>query len=36
MVSAASGEQSGLLTGHPKMTSYQVAVERAPEASGTG
>ncbi|HEX5701494.1 MAG TPA: antibiotic biosynthesis monooxygenase [Rubrobacter sp.] len=25
-----------LLTGHPKMTSYRVAVERAPEASGPG
>jgi heme-degrading monooxygenase HmoA len=25
-----------LLTGHPRMTSYRVAVERAPEASGTG
>ena len=23
----------GLLTGHPRMTSYQVAVERAPEAT---
>jgi heme-degrading monooxygenase HmoA len=30
------GGAGGLLTGHPKMTSYQVAVERAPEASGTG
>jgi hypothetical protein len=26
----------GLLTGHPKMTSYQVAVERAPEAFSPG
>jgi heme oxygenase (staphylobilin-producing) len=26
----------GLLTGHPRMTSYRVAVERAPEASGPG
>ena len=25
-----------LLTGHPTMTSYRVAVERAPEASGPG
>ena len=26
------GGAGGLLTGHPKMTSYSVAVERAPEA----
>ena len=26
----------GLLTGHPKMTSYRVAVERAPEPTGSG
>jgi len=26
----------GLLTGHPKMTSYRVAVERTPEASDPG
>jgi heme-degrading monooxygenase HmoA len=26
----------GLLTGHPKMTSYLVAVERAPEVSEPG
>jgi heme-degrading monooxygenase HmoA len=26
----------GLLTGHPKMTSYQVAVERAPGAFSPG
>jgi heme-degrading monooxygenase HmoA len=25
-----------LLKGHPRMTSYRVAVERAPEASGPG
>ena len=25
-----------LLTGHPRMTSYRVAVERAPEASDPG
>jgi heme-degrading monooxygenase HmoA len=25
-----------LLTGHPRMTCYRVAVERAPEASGPG
>jgi heme-degrading monooxygenase HmoA len=30
------GGAGGLLTGHPKMTSYQIAVERGPEASGTG
>ena len=28
------GGAGGLLTGHPKMTSYRVAVERAPEISG--
>jgi heme-degrading monooxygenase HmoA len=28
------GGAGGLLTGHPKMTSYKVAVERAPETSG--
>ena len=28
------GGASGLLTGHPTMSSYSVAVERAPEASG--
>jgi heme-degrading monooxygenase HmoA len=26
----------GLLTGHPKMTSYRVAVERAPGPTGPG
>ena len=26
----------GLLTGHPKMTSYRVAVERAAEPTGPG
>ena len=30
------GGAGGLLTGHPRMTSYRVEVERAPEASGTG
>jgi heme-degrading monooxygenase HmoA len=29
------GGAGGLLTGHPRMTSYSVAVERAPEASGS-
>ena len=29
------GGAGGLLTGHPTMSSYSVAVERAPEASGT-
>jgi heme oxygenase (staphylobilin-producing) len=28
------GGAGGLLTGHPRMSSYSVAVERAPEASG--
>ena len=28
------GGAGGLLTGHPKMTSYSIAVERAPETSG--
>lgn len=28
------GGAGGLLRGHPKMTSYQIAVEREPEASG--
>jgi heme oxygenase (staphylobilin-producing) len=27
---------ASLLTGHPKMTSYQVAVERVPETTGQG
>lgn len=27
------GGAGGLLTGHPRMSSYQVAVERSPEAS---
>ena len=30
------GGAGGLLTGHPKMTSYLVALERAPEGSGQG
>jgi len=30
------GGAGGLLAAHPKMTTYQIAVERAPEASGTG
>jgi heme-degrading monooxygenase HmoA len=30
------GGAGGLLTGHPRMTSYRVALERAPEASGPG
>ena len=30
------GGAGGLLTGHPRMTSYRVEVERAPEVSGTG
>ena len=29
------GGAGGLLTGHPRMSSYSVAVERAPEASGS-
>ena len=28
------GGAGGLLTGHPRMSSYSVAVERVPEASG--
>jgi heme-degrading monooxygenase HmoA len=28
------GGAGGLLTGHPRMSSYSVAVERAPEAPG--
>ena len=29
------GGAGGLLTGHPRMSSYSVAVERAPEAPGS-
>ena len=29
------GGAGGLLTGHPRMSSYSVAAERAPEASGS-
>lgn len=29
------GGSEGLLRGHPKMTSYEVAVEREPEAYGS-
>ena len=29
------GGAGGLLTGHPRMSSYSVAVERAPKASGS-
>lgn len=29
------GGSEGLLRGHPKMSSYEVAVEREPEASGS-
>jgi heme-degrading monooxygenase HmoA len=31
----ARGSTGGLLTGHPTMSSYDVAVERVPGASGT-